>query len=53
MRMLTTKTHLRLEAVIQKLSTGEIVTLQERLELHKYSLRYPLIAGKVSQALEK
>ncbi len=49
--MLTTATRLRIEGMIKKLATGEEVTLKERIELHKYAKRYPMIAGKLSKVL--
>ncbi len=49
--MLSTKTRLHLEALIKRLSKGQSVTLQQRLELHKYAKRFPMIAGKLKTAL--
>ena len=51
MRMLTTETRRRIEEIIERLSIGESVTLNERIQLRKYSIRIPFIAGKLSQAL--
>ncbi len=53
MRMLTTNTRRRLESIIGKLSNGDGVTLNERIEIQKYSERIPFIAGKIRQALRK
>ena len=50
-RMLTTETRRRIEEMISRLARGEEVSLEERIELRKYSLHIPFIAGKVSQAL--
>ncbi len=51
MRMLTTETRRRVEAMIHRLSTGESVTLEERIQLKKYSTYIPFVAGKITQAL--
>ncbi len=51
--MLSTVTRRKLELIISRISEGEEVSFQERVELHKFSLRYPMIAGKISQALER
>tara|TARA_Y100001968_G_C18949712_1_gene522622 strand:+ start:27 stop:209 length:183 start_codon:yes stop_codon:yes gene_type:complete len=53
MAILSTDTRLRLEEIISRLSSGKLVTLQERIELSKYSSHIPYIAGKISQALRK
>ena len=50
-RILTTGTRRRIEEIIQRLAKGESVTLKERVELNKYSLYIPFIAGKVKKAL--
>ena len=50
MRKLTTDTRLRLEEIIERLGTGQPVSLEERIQLNKYSLHIPFIAGKVAQA---
>ncbi|WP_269623385.1 hypothetical protein [Prochlorococcus marinus] len=51
--MLSTETRLRLEEIINRLSVGGLVSLEERIQLNKYSMRVPFIAGKVSQAIRK
>tara|TARA_Y100001968_G_C19383864_1_gene731764 strand:+ start:226 stop:405 length:180 start_codon:yes stop_codon:yes gene_type:complete len=51
MRLLTTITRRRLESLIERLAQGENVTLEERIELKKYSLYVPYIAGKLNRAL--
>ena len=53
MRMLTTDTRLRIEEIIQRISTGKKVSLPDRIQLNKYALYIPFVAGKVSQALRK
>ena len=53
MRILTTKTRRRVEKVINRLANGEVVSLDERIQLKKYALHIPFIAGKVTQALRK
>ncbi len=52
-RMLTTKTRLHLEEIINRLEKGEKVSLKERIQLKKYSIHIPFVAGKISQALRK
>ena len=49
--MLSTTTRLKLEKLIDRLSNGELVSLEERVNLHKYARRYPMLAGKLHQAL--
>ena len=51
MRLLTTKTRRKLEDIISRISKGEKVTLNERIDLNKYSNHIPFIAGKLSRAL--
>ncbi len=51
-RMLTTKTRRRVEELISRLATGEPVSLKERIQLKKYALHIPFVAGKVNQALK-
>ncbi len=48
--MLSTPTRLKLENLIKRLSDGENVTLEERVELHKYATKFPILAGKIRQA---
>ncbi len=52
-RMLSTETRLRVEGIIQRIAAGEAVTLNERIQLRKYSNHIPYIAGKLNQALRK
>ncbi len=53
MRMLTTETRRRIEEIVNRLATGDSVTLEERIQLKKYSTYIPFVAGKVSQALRR
>ena len=53
LRMLTTETRRRLEAVLKRLGNGEEVSLEERIHLKKYATHIPFIAGKLTQALRK
>ncbi len=53
MRVLTTETRRRIEDVIKRLSSGDPVRLDERIQLNKYAIHFPFIAGKLSQALRK
>ena len=53
MRILTTETRRRIEEMIERLATGESVTLEERIQLNKYSLHIPFVAGKLTQALRR
>tara|TARA_Y100001968_G_C19103180_1_gene593571 strand:+ start:284 stop:466 length:183 start_codon:yes stop_codon:yes gene_type:complete len=53
MRLLTTETRRKLEEIIDRLGSGQLVTLEERIKLKKYSIRIPFVAGKVAQALRK
>ncbi len=53
MRILTTETRLRVEEIIQRMSIGEPVGLEERIQLNKYAIHFPFIAGMLSQALRK
>ena len=53
MRLLTTETRMKLEEILNRLSNGSSVSLNERIELKKYSSHIPFIAGKLSQALKK
>ncbi len=48
--MLSTDTRRRLEEIIDRLGSGESVSLEERIQLKKYSTHIPFIAGKVAQA---
>ncbi|KGG14383.1 MULTISPECIES: hypothetical protein [Prochlorococcus] len=52
-RMLSTETRLRLEEIIDRLATGQTVSLEERIQLKKYSVHIPFVAGKVAQALRR
>ncbi len=49
--MLTTTTRLKLENIIIRLSEGNQVSLEERLELHKFARRFPVIASKINKNL--
>ncbi|AAQ00498.1 hypothetical protein EV11_0922 [Prochlorococcus sp. SS52] len=51
--MLSTETRLRLEEIIDRLATGQTVSLEERIQLKKYSVHIPFVAGKVAQALRR
>ena len=52
-RMLTTETRRRIEEIIERLATGHPVTLEERIQLKKYSIHIPFVAGKINQALKR
>ncbi len=52
-RMLTTDTRRRIEEIINRIANGQHVTLEERIQLKKYSTHIPFVAGKLSQALRK
>ena len=52
-RMLTTETRRRLEKILARLSNGETVTLEERIQLKKYATHIPFISGKLTQALRR
>ncbi len=52
MRVLTTHTRLKIEAIISKLINGNHVTLQERIDLHKYARKIPFIGIKLKHALK-
>ena len=52
-RMLTTETRRRLEKIIDRLGTGEPVSLEERIQLKKYAIHIPFVAGKVTQAIRR
>ena len=52
-RLLTTKTRRKLEEIINRLGQGEAVSLEERIQLKKYAVHIPFIAGKVHQAMQK
>ena len=52
-RMLTTETRRRIEEIIERLATGDSVTLEERIHLKKYSIHIPFIAGKIRQAIRR
>ena len=51
MRLLTTTTRKRVEEIIDRLSNGEAVSLEERVKLRKYAMHIPFIAKKVRKAL--
>ncbi|WP_320668215.1 hypothetical protein [Prochlorococcus sp. MIT 1307] len=52
-RMLTTETRRRLEEIIERLGKGETVSLKERIQLKKYAIHIPFVAGKVAQAMRR
>ena len=51
MRFISTATRLRLENMIKRISNGEDVSLNERINLQKYSSRMPHLATKLCQAI--
>ncbi len=53
MRMLTTDTRLKLEEIINRLAEGQIVSLEERIQLKKYAIHIPFVAGKLAQAIRQ
>ena len=50
-RLLTTQTRRRLEEIIDRLRKGEDVSLEERIQLKKYAVHIPFLAGKITQAM--
>ena len=52
-RILTTETRRKIQEIIDRLASGQKVTLEERIQLKKYSIHIPFIAGKVNQALRR
>ncbi len=53
MRMLIKETRARLQGIISRLANGSQVTLNERIQLHKYSKHIPFIYEALKQALNK
>ena len=53
LRMLTNQTRQKLQEILSRLELGDSVTLEERIQLNKYSLHIPFIAGKIKKALEE
>tara|TARA_B100000700_G_C14370850_1_gene545893 strand:- start:99 stop:281 length:183 start_codon:yes stop_codon:yes gene_type:complete len=51
--MLTTDTRLKLEEIINRLAEGQIVSLEERIQLKKYAIHIPFVAGKLAQAIRQ
>ncbi len=51
--MLSSHRRLRLEFILAKLEHRENVTIEERIELHKYASRFPPIATKLRLAMER
>ncbi len=49
--MISTATRLKLDEIIKRISNGGEVKLEERLQLHKFANRFPMIAGKLEKAL--
>ena len=41
----------KIEEMMHRLELGETVTLQERIELHKYARRFQMVAGKLRKIL--
>ncbi len=52
-RLLTTKTRRRLEEIIDRIGKGEDVSLKERIQLKKYAVHIPFVAGKLTQAMRR
>ncbi len=52
-RMLTTETRKKVEEIIRRIGNGNNVSLDERIQLRKYAIRIPFVAGKLAQALRK
>ncbi len=52
-RLLTTETRKRVEHLLTRLRTGQAVSLDERIQLSKYALHIPFIAGKLKNALKE
>ena len=52
-RCLTTETRRRLEKIIDRLGEGAPVSLEERIQLKKYAIHIPFIAGKLTQAIRR
>ena len=52
-RMLTTDTRKRIEEMIDRIANGKHVSLEERIQLNKYSKHIPFVAGKLSQAIRR
>ncbi len=50
-RSLTTVTLNRVKEIIDRLATGEVVSLEERIKLQKYAIHIPFIAVMLSKAI--
>ena len=48
-RSLTTVTLNRVKEIIDRLATGEVVSLEERIKLQKYAIHIPFIAAMLSK----
>lgn len=48
---LTTVTLNRVKEIIDRLATGEVVSLEERIKLQKYAIHIPFIAWMLSKAI--
>ncbi len=53
LRLLTTKTRQRVEEILSRLERGKEVSLEERIQLKKFAMHIPFIAGKLNQAIKK
>ncbi len=51
LRKLTTKTRMRIEEIIHRITIDNHVSLKERIELDKYSKHIPFIKSKLEKAL--
>ena len=51
-RTLRTDTRRRVEEIIHRLATGEPVSIEERVQLQKYALHIPFVAGQLRRALK-
>ena len=52
-RLLTTNTRRRLEEIIDRIGKGEDVSLKERIQLEKYAVHIPFVAGKLTEAMRR
>ena len=50
-RSLTTVTLNRVKEIIDRLATGEVVSLEERIKLQKYAIHIPFTAVMLSKAI--
>ncbi len=49
--MLTSQTRTKLFNIIERISKGQEVSLKERVDLHKYAIRHPIITGSIKHAI--